>query len=58
MAPIYWIFALTAVAVVLWFTVRNNKRHSHAHQSHDLAHENNHLRHVVVQLAKERHGLR
>ncbi|HEY0302661.1 MAG TPA: hypothetical protein VGC36_15045 [Rhizomicrobium sp.] len=58
MAPLYWILVLTAVAVMLWFTVRNNRKHNHTHRSHDLAHENDHLRHVVVQLAKERHSVR
>ena len=58
MAPIYWILALTAVAVMLWFTVRNNRKREHTERSQDLAREINHLRHVVVELALEKHNMR
>jgi hypothetical protein len=55
---LYWILALTTVAVMLWFTIRSNRRRGHSAQARAVAREINHLRHVIVELAMERHEMR
>jgi uncharacterized membrane protein len=57
-APIYWILGLTIIAVMLWFAIRSNRRHSHAARAREVAREIDHLRHVIVELALERHDMR
>ena len=55
MEETFWICILLAAGWLFWLAHRSNRRHRQSRRARDLAQENEHLRHVVVRLAIERH---